>query len=76
MWGVVGLQIGVIDRESHPFAPRFLSRILNCMDSRGAPEIIFDQGIGDIFVQRVAGPVINEDVLGGMEFATKISGAM
>lgn len=46
--------------------------VLNCMDSRGATEIIFDQGIGDIFVERLAGNVVNEDVLGGMEYATKI----
>lgn len=49
--------------------------ILSCMDSRGPAEIIFDQGIGDIFSQRLAGNVVNEDVLGGMEFAAQVVGA-
>jgi carbonic anhydrase len=49
--------------------------VLGCMDSRGSPEMIFDQGIGDIFTERLAGNVINADVLGGMEFGTKLSGA-
>jgi carbonic anhydrase len=57
-------------QKQYPFAV-----ILNCMDSRGPPEIIFDQGIGDIFAERLAGNIINSDVLGGMEFGTKISGA-
>jgi len=49
--------------------------LLSCMDSRGSPELIFDQGIGDIFAQRLAGNVANADVLGGLEFATKLVGA-
>lgn len=48
--------------------------ILSCMDSRGTPEITFDQGIGDIFAVRLAGNVIDADQLGGMEFATKVVG--
>jgi carbonic anhydrase len=49
--------------------------ILSCMDSRGSPELIFDQGLGDIFSVRVAGNVIDSDQLGGMEFATKVMGS-
>jgi len=49
--------------------------VLNCMDARTPPEIIFDQGIGDIFATRVAGNIQNDDILGGMEFGTKLSGA-
>lgn len=45
------------------------------MDSRGSPEILFDQGIGDIFSGRVAGNVVNDDQLGGMEYATAVMGA-
>jgi carbonic anhydrase len=54
----------------YPFAV-----ILSCLDSRSAPEIIFDQGVGDLFVARVAGNVINDDILGSFEFATKVSGS-
>ena len=49
--------------------------ILSCMDSRTSPEIVFDQGIGDLFSQRVAGNVLNQNILGGMEYATKVVGA-
>lgn len=49
--------------------------ILSCIDSRSVPEIIFDQSLGDIFSARVAGNVINADMLGSMEFATKVAGA-
>ena len=49
--------------------------ILSCIDSRVPVEQIFDQGIGDLFVARVAGNIENEDLLGSMEFATKASGA-
>jgi carbonic anhydrase len=48
--------------------------VISCIDSRVPPEIIFDQGIGDIFSIRVAGNVINTDVLGSVEFACKIAG--
>jgi carbonic anhydrase len=54
----------------YPFAV-----ILSCIDSRLPTEIIFDQGIGDIFNVRIAGNVINEDVLGSVEFACKLAGA-
>jgi carbonic anhydrase len=49
--------------------------ILSCIDSRTSSEIIFDQGIGDIFNIRLAGNVANTDVLGSMEFACKLAGA-
>lgn len=49
--------------------------ILSCIDSRTSAELIFDQGFGDIFSIRIAGNVVNEDVLGCMEFATKLSGS-
>jgi carbonic anhydrase len=48
--------------------------ILSCMDSRGSPELIFDQGLGDVFSVRVAGNVVDVDQLGGMEYATKAIG--
>jgi len=49
--------------------------ILSCLDSRSAPDITFDQGLGDIFVGRVAGNVISDNMLGSMEFATEFGGA-
>ncbi len=54
----------------YPFAV-----ILSCLDSRQPIEIVFDQGIGDVFSARVAGNVLNNDILGSMEFACKASGA-
>lgn len=49
--------------------------VLSCLDSRVTVEDVFDQGIGDVFVGRVAGNFINEDLLGSMEFASKVAGA-
>jgi carbonic anhydrase len=49
--------------------------VLSCIDSRAAPELVFDQGIGDIFSPRVAGNFINDDILGSMEFASKVAGS-
>jgi carbonic anhydrase len=49
--------------------------VLGCLDSRVPAEIIFDAGIGDTFVGRVAGNVVNDDMLGSMEFACGVSGA-
>ncbi len=54
----------------HPFAV-----ILSCIDSRTSAELIFDQGLGDIFSVRIAGNIINEDILGSMEFGCKVSGS-
>ncbi|MBL0342314.1 MAG: carbonic anhydrase [Bacteroidetes bacterium] len=48
--------------------------ILSCLDSRVPPEIIFDQGIGNLFVARVAGNIEDQNILGSMEFATKVKG--
>jgi carbonic anhydrase len=49
--------------------------VLSCVDSRKPIEIVLDQGIGDIFSARIAGNVVNDDILGSMEFACKVSGA-
>lgn len=54
----------------HPFAV-----ILSCIDSRTSAELIFDQGLGDIFSIRIAGNIVNEDILGSMEFACKVAGS-
>lgn len=49
--------------------------VLSCIDSRTSAELIFDQGLGDIFSVRIAGNVLNEDILGSMEFACNIAGS-
>ena len=49
--------------------------VLGCIDSRVSPEIIFDQGVGDIFGCRVAGNIVNEDILGSIEFSCKVAGS-
>ena len=49
--------------------------IVGCMDSRASNELIFDQGIGDLFSQRIAGNYIDDAILGGLEFACAVSGA-
>lgn len=49
--------------------------ILSCIDSRTSAELIFDQGLGDIFSVRIAGNIVNEDILGSMEFACKVAGS-
>ena len=49
--------------------------ILSCIDSRTSAELIFDQGLGDVFSVRIAGNIINEDILGSMEFACKLAGS-
>jgi carbonic anhydrase len=54
----------------YPFAV-----ILGCVDSRVPPELIFDLGIGDVFSIRIAGNFVNPDILGSMEFATKVVGS-
>jgi carbonic anhydrase len=63
-------QAKVASTGQYPFAA-----IVTCLDSRTTPEFMFDQGVGDIFSARVAGNIINEDILGSLEFATKVSGA-
>ena len=66
------LQQQVLDtsKGQYPFAV-----ILSCIDSRVPAELVFDQGIGDIFSARVAGNIVNEDVLGSMEYACKVAGS-
>jgi carbonic anhydrase len=49
--------------------------ILSCIDSRTSSELIFDQGLGDIFSVRIAGNIVNTDILGSMEFACKVAGS-
>ncbi|MEJ2880595.1 carbonic anhydrase family protein [Pedobacter sp. GR22-6] len=62
-------QVNDTSAGQFPFAT-----ILSCMDSRTSAELIFDQGLGDIFSIRIAGNVLNEDILGSMEYATKVVG--
>ena len=56
--------------SQHPFAI-----VLGCIDSRVMPSIIFDQGIGDLFIARIAGNIINQDILGSMEYACSVVGS-
>ena len=49
--------------------------VVGCIDSRAAPELVFDQGIGDLFVARVAGNTVNPDILGSLEYASKVAGS-
>jgi carbonic anhydrase len=63
-------QVNETSNGQYPFAT-----ILSCIDSRTSAELIFDQGLGDVFSIRVAGNVINEDILGSMEFACKVAGS-
>lgn len=63
-------QVNETTDGQHPFAV-----IISCMDSRTSAELIFDQGLGDIFSIRIAGNVINEDILGSAEFGCKVVGA-
>ena len=62
-------QVKQTSTGQYPFAT-----ILSCIDSRVSSELIFDQGIGDIFSVRIAGNFVNEDILGSMEFACKLAG--
>lgn len=61
-------QVNQTSEGQFPFAA-----ILSCIDSRTSAELIFDQGLGDIFSIRIAGNVLNEDILGSMEFACSIA---
>ena len=49
--------------------------IVGCIDSRVPPELVFDQRIGDVFCARVAGNIVNTDIIGSLEYSTKVSGA-
>jgi carbonic anhydrase len=63
-------QVNETSEGQHP-----LAIVLSCIDSRTSAELIFDQGLGDIFSCRIAGNVLNGDILGSMEFACKAAGA-
>ena len=63
-------QVNETSDGQHPFAI-----ILSCIDSRTSVELIFDQGLGDVLSVRIAGNILNEDILGSMEFGCKILGA-
>ena len=63
-------QVNETSDGQHPFAV-----ILSCIDSRTSAELIFDQGLGDVFSIRIAGNILNEDILGSMEFACRVAGA-
>jgi carbonic anhydrase len=52
-----------------------LASIVACIDSRSAPELVFDQGLGDLFSARIAGNFVDDDILGSLEFASKVAGA-
>ena len=62
-------QVNQTSDGQYPFAT-----ILSCIDSRVSAELVFDQGIGDIFSIRIAGNIVNKDILGSMEFASKVAG--
>ncbi len=63
-------QVFETSKGQYPFAV-----VLSCIDSRVPAELVFDQGIGDIFSTRVAGNIVNVDVLGSMEYACKVAGS-
>ena len=63
-------QVNVTGEGQYPFAT-----ILSCIDSRVSAELVFDQGLGDIFSIRIAGNILNDDILGSMEFACKVAGS-
>jgi carbonic anhydrase len=62
-------QVKDTGKGQYPFAT-----VLGCIDSRVPAELVFDQGIGDIFNIRIAGNFVNKDILGSMEFACKLAG--
>jgi len=62
-------QVNDTSEGQFPFAT-----ILSCIDSRVSAELVFDQGLGDVFSVRIAGNFVNEDILGSMEFACKLAG--
>lgn len=63
-------QIELTTSGQYPFAA-----VVSCIDSRIPTEIVFDQGIGDIFNARIAGNFVNQDILGSLEFACKLAGS-
>ena len=63
-------QVKETGKGQYPFAS-----IVSCIDSRTPPALVFDQGIGDLFVASVAGNIVNPDILGSLEFASKVAGS-
>lgn len=63
-------QVNETAEGQYPFA-----FILSCIDSRTSAELVFDQGLGDIFSCRIAGNILNDDIVGSMEFACKVAGS-
>ncbi|MBL4593503.1 MAG: carbonic anhydrase [Flavobacteriales bacterium] len=63
-------QVFETSKGQYPFAT-----ILSCIDSRVPAELVFDQGIGDVFSVRIAGNIVNKDILGSMEYACKVAGS-
>jgi carbonic anhydrase len=63
-------QVNETSAGQFPFAA-----ILSCIDSRTSAELIFDQGLGDVLSIRIAGNILNDDIVGSMEFACKIAGS-
>ncbi len=63
-------QVKITGAGQYPYAT-----VLSCIDSRAGPELVLDQGIGDIFAPRIADNFVNADILGSMEFASKVAGS-
>lgn len=63
-------QVKTTGSGQYPFAA-----VVSCMDSRAAPELVFDQGIGDIFSPRIAGNFANDDIIGSLEYGSRVAGA-
>ncbi|MFW5644656.1 MAG: carbonic anhydrase family protein, partial [Bacteroidota bacterium] len=63
-------QVNQTEDGQYPFAA-----VVSCIDSRIPTEIVFDQGVGDIFNARIAGNFVNQDIIGSLEFATKVAGS-
>ena len=63
-------QVRATSTGQHPIAA-----IVGCIDSRVPPELVFDQRLGDVFAARIAGNFVNTDIIGSLEFATKLAGA-
>jgi len=66
----LAVQVAATKGGQWPFAA-----VLGCIDSRVPPELVFDQGIGDLFSVRIAGNFANDDILGSLEFACKVAGS-
>ncbi len=72
----VAIKIGIVGIEPPTSsAQKPFATALSCIDSRSGPELLLDQGIGDVFSPRIAGNFVNADILGSMEFASKVAGS-